>query len=299
MGTDGTPRVFLKEKMIRSHDSVYPLMIDPLLLLFDKNAVNNGSDPPVTEGGTTVGDLLDEAKIIVILLLDAKPSSSLLAVVLVRARYIKSIRYYLHGISSFFGKGPCDISFFSRAISIASFKISTSMVFLPRRRSSSRIWAFKCLTSDAGTTGFFSADSDKGPLVRKLSPPEKLAGVDPIFPGNGRYAVAGFFRFVNHRLLLCRRPAAASLYRCYDLDRTHTSPFSLVIVIILRLLLQPIFGCMSVRFKRGLLQNTRFKKGSSYLNIHSFVVVVLLSNLVMSIRKNLSLPFESLFLMAL
>jgi len=45
-----------------------------------------------------------------------------------------------HGISSPMGKGEREISFFSWARAIASRKISICMVFLPRRRSSSRIY---------------------------------------------------------------------------------------------------------------------------------------------------------------
>lgn len=51
-------------------------------------------------------------------------------------------------------KGACAIHFFARPNSTASLSISASIVFLPRRRCSSRICLLAAASSEAGTTSF-------------------------------------------------------------------------------------------------------------------------------------------------
>ena len=58
---DLSPCVFWKkEKMVSPpHDPVCPLVVYPFLTSSGKGTVENGGDPPVAEGGTGVGDLLE------------------------------------------------------------------------------------------------------------------------------------------------------------------------------------------------------------------------------------------------
>ena len=48
-------------------------------------------------------------------------------------------------------------------MAMASRKISASIVFLPRRRSSSRTFTLSCFTSEAGTTFSSASTATKAP----------------------------------------------------------------------------------------------------------------------------------------
>lgn len=78
--------------------------------------------------------------------------------------------------SSSLDKGFRKSSFFSRATDMASLRISTSMVFRPRRRSSSRILARRAFASEVGTTSS-PASTAQSPLHTRAFSSE-TAGLD-------------------------------------------------------------------------------------------------------------------------
>ena len=137
---------------------------------------------------------------------------------------------------------------------MASFKISTSMVFLPRSRWSSRIWALRCFTSDKGTTGSSLPTATKGALVDEFSPLKRagwdgchifLATEDMLLPGSSASSTIALS-------LVPPTNGGVSLPMLWPRSDPYSS-FLVIIVITLWLLLQLKLVCMSVRSKRGLL----------------------------------------------
>ena len=83
MGTNRTSRIFLEQKMVGPHDPVYPFMVDPVVFFFNKDAVDNGGHPAVSEGGAVIGYLLNEGEINVVILSRTVAFPALLALILV------------------------------------------------------------------------------------------------------------------------------------------------------------------------------------------------------------------------
>ena len=136
------------------HKPVDSLMIDHRLSLFPQLPVEYGCNPSVSIGSSYITDLTDKAQIfsIIGLKIMSPCPQRIFLFVLVGSGDPQGICHRFHRISPSSDKGLRNNSFFSRAISSASFSISVSMVFLPSILSSSRILAFKNLTSDSGTT---------------------------------------------------------------------------------------------------------------------------------------------------
>ena len=109
------------------------------LSLFTRHPVEKGSDSPVSAGRAVAGNHPDKGTLYSIVRMGASPPGS--------------CRLFVSAIhAGVGGTGIRTISFSSRAISMASFKISTSMVFLLRIRSGSQTLVFSSLTSGRGTT---------------------------------------------------------------------------------------------------------------------------------------------------
>lgn len=151
------------------------------------------------------------------------------------------------------GKGGRTISFFSRAISMASFKISTSMVFLPRIRSSSRTLALSSLTSERGTTASSKPAATRAPHSMSRLHRKSWLGWIPyfraieemVFPGCSASCTMARFCSAVHLLLLSTDVMTSTgLIRLLLSDYSNNS----------RAITTTYFGCMSVRLKRGLLQ---------------------------------------------
>jgi hypothetical protein len=82
----------------------------------------------------------------------------------VRAGDPERIGDHLHGALSHTDEGPRN-SFFDRARSSASRRISFSKVFLPSSRCSSRTWLYKARYSEAGITSSPAPTVDSAPLA--------------------------------------------------------------------------------------------------------------------------------------
>jgi hypothetical protein len=94
-----------------------------------------------------------------------------------------------------------DLSFPSSAISKASLRISTSTVFLRRRRSSSQILISRFFASETGTRGFLAL----GNLISRLHLKSQW-GLTSYFLATEKMLLAGCLSFLDYGLLLLEHP---------------------------------------------------------------------------------------------
>jgi len=192
------------------HDPVDTFMVDNRFSSFPEKTVEYSCDTAVPISGPLITELTDKREIFLIIhsLVSLPSCSSLL--ILMRAGNTQSICYSLHGISSFSDKGCRNKSFFSRAISSASLRISTSMVFFPSVLSSSLILAFRTLTSDTGTTRSSLLTASRAPSRMSLRQVKSrlgwtsyfLATAEMLIPGCSASFTIALFSSADQRRLL-------------------------------------------------------------------------------------------------
>jgi len=167
MHPPGPSRRALEQQAPDGHETLDPLMVDPRLAKSTELAIQEDRHSSVPAGRPRRDDLPDQGQVprIVGLAVPAAPGPGPLlpSLVLPGSRNAHRRADRRHGVSSFLSNGSREISFFSRAISRASFRISASIVLRPSIRSSSRIRRFSSLISDEGTSSSSAQTAKSAP----------------------------------------------------------------------------------------------------------------------------------------
>ena len=244
-------RMLGKQKIVPLHDPVHPLAVHPRTAQLEQAAVQQRRDPRIPVRRATIGNLPDQGQQGVILGLPVPPARCAFPLrVHVRPGDAQGVRDRLHREPSFLSKGIRNRSFFSRAMRIASRRISVSIVFLPRRRSNSRIWALSCFTSEAGTTWSSASTATRAPSRMSLRQWNSWLGLTPYLRATAEREFPG----CSASSKMARFSSGAHRRRRWTEVMTSMGPMSglsLGVVIRLGLLLSLRVSNRSVRSKQG------------------------------------------------
>lgn len=134
--------VTVQEKAVRLHDAVDPFMVHRRQAARPELPVQHCRDAAIAiswPGCDEGSDQRQQRRVLRLVVAPTRLGRPLQPVMKVRAGYPEHVRDGLHREPSFSGDCASHIGFFGRALSRASFRISTSSVLRPSWRSSSRM----------------------------------------------------------------------------------------------------------------------------------------------------------------
>jgi len=134
------------------------------------------------------------------------------ALVQMRSCDTKHVGGCLHREASFGGDTSRKLGFFACALARASFRISTSRVLRPRRRSNSRIRSSSRRTSELPNHRFIRTHRCRASLRHQAPPSVEKVRRHPMPPCHRGDRLPGLAAHLNDPKLLFRRPAPSS--RC-------------------------------------------------------------------------------------
>lgn len=139
-----------QQHLVYLHDPVDAFVIDQLVAVFAQQAVQDRRNPPIAIGRALCDQIPDQwnnRRVLHFMVAPPRICGSLDPFDQIKARDAERSGNRLHRKSSLCSDADSKVGFFDCDLAKASFRISTSMVLRPRRRSSSRTRSSSLRTS--------------------------------------------------------------------------------------------------------------------------------------------------------